>query len=49
MSQARTARRRRKQYLSNNAQWSGRGVRRQWGGLRKVKMPLKKGWRLRWP
>ena len=37
MSQVRTARRRRKQFLSNNAQFTGKGISRQWSGLNKVK------------
>lgn len=37
MSVARTARRRRKQFLSNNAHLSGKGVPRPFGQLNKVK------------
>jgi hypothetical protein len=37
MSVARAARRRRKQYLSNNAQWSGKRIPRQWNALNRIK------------
>lgn len=46
MSQARTARRRRKQMISNNAHLSGRGIPRQFGGvnvLRKFAKAVGKG------